>query len=76
MFSKLANKVTAVVTGLGTALVAGAAFATPSTPIEDLFGAVDISGVSDLVLGLATAIVSIALIYAGIRLVKRAVSAI
>jgi hypothetical protein len=76
MFNSIKNKALLFATTVGGLVASGAAMATPSTPIEDLFAAVDIDGVADLVTTLGIAVVSIALVYAGVRLVKRAISAI
>lgn len=61
------------VAGFGAAAFTSvAALAAPeTTPIEDLFAGVDLAGVADLVTAMGLVIISIALVFVGIKLVKR-----
>lgn len=54
------------------ALAPVSAFASETTPIEDLFAAVDLDGVADLITAMGITVVAISLVFLGIRLVKRA----
>lgn len=55
------------------ALMSSAAHAE-TTPIEDLFAGVDLEGVADLVVAMGLTIISIAVVFVGIKLVKRGLS--
>lgn len=61
---------------LGAAFFATAALAgdPEPTPIETLFAGANLGGVQDLVLAMGGVIVAIALVFVGIKLVKRGLS--
>ena len=64
------------VAGLVTLGAASQSHAAATTPIDDLFAAVDIDNVQSLVLAMGITVVAIALVFVGIKLVKRALRSI